>query len=269
MKKYLFLFLLLLIPVLVPCKLYAMDISVGATTWFAKVDQQFSSNFSGFDGETKCDPGFLYGPVLSVKFNDDFNLTFVYLYGKFDISEEDQLSGLTSKYKLKRKDSDLALNYRLNNYFKAFLGLKYIGFNISQQYKSANMGEITDIKHNGYGPGLGLSATFPITDNVFLFGTVSGFYLWGKESRGFLWDPPNSGTLEADSTDYGINSNLSIVYYIAPASTTISLGGRFQYIKTDYRNITIAPPRYEVDVDNSGKTKFYGITLTATYSFGI
>ena len=116
MKKYLFssLYFLLLISILVPCKLYAVDMSVGATTWYTWVDQEFASSLIAPDSAAKSDPGFLYGPVLSVKFNDDFNLTFVYLYGKFDIEQEAIFGGATysSKYKLKRKDSDLALNYR-------------------------------------------------------------------------------------------------------------------------------------------------------------
>jgi hypothetical protein len=85
-------------------------------------------------------------------------------------------------------------------------------------------------------------------------------YLWGDEKV-----VNKSQESKSDIKQYGINSSLSIAYYIAPASTVISLGGRYQYYKTVY---------YNIDIDDWGllhdyKDKFYGITLTATYSFSI
>ena len=181
----------------------------------------------------KNDPQFFYGPLLSVKFNDDFNLTFVYLYANYDLEYFNEM---------KRYDSDLALNYRLNDYLKIFAGIKYLGFKLPY----------SDMETYGYGPGLGLSATFPIADNLFLIGTLSGFYLWNKTEYEY-----SGGDDEKDKV-YGFNSTLSIAYYIAPASTVISLGGRYQYFK---------------QVPDEGgqefKNKFYGITLSATYSFNI
>ena len=227
-------------------KVYAFDITVGATTWYSWWDlEQKGQSYN-------IDPTFLYGPALSVRLNDDFNLTFVFLYGKFDM-EESHWDNSTppvkefQKFKLKRYDSDLALNYRLNEYFKVFAGVKYIN------YSFATGGHM---EHTGFGPGLGLSCAFPIVDNLFLLGTLSGFYLWAEEE-----DDGKNGRSSRDSKDYGINSNLSLAYYIAQASTTVSLGGRFQYMKIDKdkRN----------DNDSGNQTaKFYGVTLTATYTFG-
>jgi len=151
----------------------------------------------------------------------------------------DNSYSLPTEYKFKRKDSDLALNYRLNDYFKVFVGAKYLGFSHS-----------AGADFLAFGPGLGLSATFPITDNIFLLANLSGFYLWGEHK--------GSGN-KYDYNQYGINSTLSLAYYIAPASTTVSLGGRFQR----YKHV------YELDYLVDGDVKFYGITLTATYSFSI
>ena len=236
MKKILLLALVAVcIGIAIPNKAHAVDITVGATTWYAWWD----FNQEGMD----IDPTFLYGPALAVKFNDDFNLTFIYLYGKFDSTEKDDdpmKSEPVSKDKIKRSDSDLALNYRLNDFLKLFAGMKYMNFKSSGGFV-----------HGGYGPGLGLSATFPVAENLFLLGTFSGFYLWGNEEHG-------------DREDYkfkesGFNSSLALAYYIAPASTTINLGGRYQYFKTDYN-----------DSSQDGMShKFYGITLTATYTFSI
>ncbi|MCL2156182.1 MAG: hypothetical protein FWH53_10995, partial [Leptospirales bacterium] len=88
MKKFL---LFIAISIIIPCKLYAVDISAGASTWYAWYKPS---------GGDKVDPAFLYGPALSVKFNDDYNLTFVYYYGEYEYNY-----GRTSK----RHDSDLAL----------------------------------------------------------------------------------------------------------------------------------------------------------------
>jgi hypothetical protein len=194
MKKYLLLaFIAICIGIIIPCKIYAVDISVGATTWYSWWG-------GGAPDDSDVDPAFLYGPALSVKFNDDFNLTFVYLYGKYDMAGKDKNSGTTFKFKFTRSDADLALNYRLNGYFKAFAGIKYID--------SSAMG----FDWFGYGPGLGLSCTLPITENIFLLATLSGFHLWGEED--------NSHNGKSKNKSYGANSTLGLAYYIDPASTT-------------------------------------------------
>ena len=233
MKKFLVLAIMaIFIGIIVPSKVHAVDIAIGATTWYTWWDYKMIDG-----GTTKAidlDPAFLYGPALSVKFSDDFNLTFIYLYGKFDEK--------SYALKFKRNDSDLALNYKLNDYFKLFAGVKYMNFAFREGDNNYD--------HSSLGPGLGLSATFPVLENLFILANISGMYLWGyKEiSEG-----------KKDIKEYGINSTLSIGYYIAPASTVISLGGRFQYYKTDY----------DVYADLYEKHKFYGITLTATYNFSI
>ena len=230
MKKLILLtFTVISISGIIPCKAYAYDITVGAATWYTWWD------INSENGDTRSlGPSFLYGPAISLKFNDDFNLTFIYLYGKFDDNEAVNVS-------YKRVDSDLALNYRLNDYFKVFAGIKYMGF--------SKPGSI----HAGYGPGLGVSFTSPITnpiiDNLFLLATLSGLYTWGDEEDRF-------GD-KSDYNEYGLNSNLSVAYYITPASTTVTLGGRFQYFKTDYDDGAI------------NKHFFYGITLAATYTFSL
>ena len=227
-KSFLAFSLLIFILISTPAKLHAVDISVGAATWYTWWDWKSPGRGNFID----IDPAFLYGPVLSVKFSDDFNLTFVYLYGKFDA--QIPLYADTN-IKLKRSDLDLALNYRLNNYFKVFGGIKYMG------YKYLMDSDETD--HSGIGPGLGLSVAYPLVENLFLLANISGMYLWGSDD-GFKF------------IDYGINSGLSIAYYIVPASTVISLGGRFQYYK-------------EVNDYYTNTYKFYGATLTATYNFSI
>ena len=225
-------------------KAYAVDISVGATTWYAWWDWE---NTAAGARDPDVDPILFFGPVLSVKLNEDFNLTAVFLYGQTDAKFPDERD-----VKIKRSDFDLALNYKLNNYFKVFGGLKYLDYTYSfKSFWVTNDYFIPAVKFEEYGlgPGLGLSCTYPINDHLFLLGTFSGFYLWGEME--------NSGIRKENTEIYGINSTLSIAYYIAQASTAISLGGRFQYFISDD------------NIKGKKEDKFYGITLTATYSVSL
>ena len=272
MKKFLLLTsIAICISIITPHKLHAVDITVGAATWYTwwDFDQiQTDRDSRPAAWNLDADPAFLYGPALSVKFNDDLNLTFVYLYGKFDaegISDTGVSTLPTVNARIKRSDSDLALNYRLNDYLKLFAGAKYMNFKYSISFPHNTYDIDISIKHTGIGPGLGLNATFPVVDNLFLLGTLSGFYLWGNEKEDYYaWersprDIAKSSKYKFKFKEYGFNSTLSLAYYITPASTVISLGGRFQYVKTDYKDSSVG----------NGTHKFYGLTLTATYSFGI
>lgn len=219
----------------------AADITAGATTWYCWWDMKEEGS-----SKKELDPVFLYGPVMSVKLSDDFNISFVFLYGKFDMTEGDN----NTTRKLTRTDSDLALNYRLNNYFKIFVGGKYMG------YKQSGF------EHSGYGTGTGVSFVFPLWDNFFALGNMSGLYLWGKEKKD---SSINSGISANDKYhEYGTNSSLSLAYYIAPASVTLSLGGRYQFFKTKYEDTN------STDSTNTViKHHFYGFTGAATYTFSI
>ena len=243
-----FILLLLMMTAYAPSALKAADISVGATTWYSKWETPDSW---GFDFN---DPAFLYGPVLSFKFNEDYNFTFVFLYGQFEhtIKSDDGLGGtFETDIKADRYDSDAALNYRLNNYLKLFAGVKYMGYNYKIIYDSALGLDSYNADHKGFGPGGGLSAVFPIWDDFYILANISGMYLWGSQG--------GDDTTTDDYIEYGINTGASLAYYISAASTTISLGGRYQAYTTDA----------DYDCATKEKNKFYGATLTATYSFSI
>lgn len=209
----------------------AAEISVGATTWYAWWD---FDNTEDNQQDKTLGPELLYGPAMSVKFNDEFNLTFVFLYGKFEMENDESED-------VKRYDSDLALNYRLNTYFKIFAGGKYMAYKTN-----------TDFEHIGYGPGVGISAVLPLGSNFYVLGNISGMYLWGAED--------SSDSKKQTYNEYGMNSGLSLAYYIVPASVTLSLGGRFQYFKT-----VMDSSENTTDM----KHQFYGITAAATYSFSL
>ena len=265
MKKILFLtFIAISISIIIPHKLYAFDITIGATTWYAQSEQYYTQNKSAwFMNNTlvKSDPTFLYGPTLAVRFSNNFNLTFVYLFGNFETVKDDGSFKYKSKYR--RSDSDLALNYRLGDYFKVFAGMKYLSYDITP----GDTDEATFLikskdPHSSLGSGLGVSATLPIVGDLFILGTFSGLYLWGADKVAIGdTNGNNPRSVNLDYNEYGINSTIALAYYIAPASTVISLGGRLQYLIADYKDNAIYL--------DSIKFTIYGVTLTATYTFRI
>jgi len=263
MKKQILFKLFATLSLIIPCKLYALDMTVGATTWYAWGEQYNVQTGNAKNSLIESDPALLYGPALSVKFSDDFNLTFVFLYGKFNAVKND--GGTPEESQFSRIDSDLAINYKLSNYLKVFTGMKYLSYDIVPN----NDDTIFILKkiepHTSYGAGLGISATIPITGNLFGLATLSGLYLFGTDSfvkTGDMWlSPPELYNVKLAYNEYGFNSNISIAYYLAEYSTVISLGGRFQYLLADYK-----------DKDNAVALDYirfviYGVTLTATYSF--
>ncbi|MCL2025532.1 MAG: hypothetical protein FWG92_01855 [Leptospirales bacterium] len=165
------------------------------------------------------------------------------------------------KSKFTRIDSDLALNYRLNNYFKVFAGMKYLSYDIVPNNDTTKFGFEKINPHRSCGAGLGVSATIPITGNLFGFATLSGLYLLGNDrfATKDIWYPDDKQNLKIGYNEYGFNSNISIAYYIAQASTVVSLGGRFQYIIANYKGNDISLDYIRFII--------YGVTLTATYNF--
>ncbi len=176
------------------------------------------------DESSDMDNALLYGPALSFNFSDDFGLNAVFLMGDYDTEYD-------STYR--RYDADTSLSYRLNGYFKLFAGIKYMGYRVG----SDNL--------DSYGPACGLSGVLPLIDNFYLLANVSGVYMWSKFT----------GISENVKT-YGYNTSAAIAYYIAPASVTLSLGGRYQYIEYNME-----------DYDSKSKHKIYGVTASATYTF--
>ena len=274
MKKILLLtFIIICTGIIIPSKTYSADITIGATAWYA-----WGSRYENVREESirvnnnyAFDPALFYGPAVSVKLNNDFNLTFVYLYSKFDYIEnvyEDDGGSCFVEARIKRSDSDLALNYRLHDYIKVFIGAKYMAYEIKLSYDDIYRGHCdSQSKHTSIGPGLGLSGTYPVTDNIFILATVSGFYLYSageKFEDNKIYDDRNTKpvNITVGYNEYGINSTIQVAYYIAPAATVISLGARYQYFITDYYD-------YKPFMIDSIKNKIYGITLTATYTFSL
>jgi hypothetical protein len=250
MKK-LFMSLIVLMTIINTKQSQAIDITVGANTWYSWWDMNPGDSPDNFEYA----PAVLYGPALSVKINDDVGLNTVFLYGIYvgdysvyfdSLGEWRALPSETSRY-----DSDTSLSYRLSNNLKAFCGLKVTGYTFkTEAVPSLSMPDI-EVKNTAYGPALGLNGVFPLPESFFIITNGSLLYLFGKSDNSFKGS--------SDIRCPGYNVSASLAYYISPAAVTLSIGGRYQYLNWDA-------------VDNNGTDaahKFYGITAAATYSFSI
>ena len=132
------------------------------------------------------------------------------------------------------------------------MGVKYRRIEADSN-KGANLPVTIDsLKSNSIGPGLGLNAVYPLFANTYLIGTGAGLFAVRKAEYEL-----GGGNVKDNRYyhSYGYNLTCGIAYYISPASVVINLGGRYQCFM-DRK-------------DTSIKDSFYGITLTATYSFEI
>ncbi|HSV97448.1 MAG TPA: hypothetical protein VLM75_11025 [Spirochaetota bacterium] len=222
----LFMIALLLFPVAAG----AADLSVGGSVWYAWYSENQINN-----SDPSVDPTFLYGPVFALGFAPKWSLTAVFLYGVYDYP---MMSGETEP--LRRYDSDIALNYSINRYVKLFGGAKIMGYTFDSG------------SHYGVGPALGLGVTIPLSDSLFLLWNVSGVYGFGREEH--------DGGSSSDAREAGFNTTLSLAYYIESASTTITLGGRYQWFNINYE-------KDDPDEFPESNITFYGITFSAVYSF--
>ena len=237
--------------IIIPCKAYSFEGSIGPSIWYAtwyhageEIWDGSTSTGRHLYGEDNNGKTFLYGPALSIKLNDYYNVTFVYLFGQFSVTDRIWSYGYPSTdrnftSKINRNDADLAINGRFGDNFKLYCGVKYMSFSAGAY------------EHYGVGPGLGLVITLPVpmTENLFILFNAGGFYLYSSESSDY--------TAKVSCNDFGVNSTLSLAYYIDPIS--INLGYRFQYIKT----------AYDEGEEINHFNLFYGITLAVTYSFNI
>ncbi len=243
MKKLIFAILMTFSFIIFPFinKSSALEVSAGVATWYA-----WWENVNN-DSNMNLNPALLYGPIISLRFDESWSLAGVFLYGRFSGKDQEGEDGGPDK--ISRYDSDISLNYNINRYFKIFTGGKFMGFSWDENQ--------SDGKHWSAGPGLGLGATFPLTQSFYLLFNISGTYSWGKH------DQSNSGTSDDKSSvklnERGFNSTLSFAYYIASASTSINLGFRYHYFYIDYA---------ENDDHNKDEAhNFFGPTLSVVYSF--
>jgi hypothetical protein len=229
-KKFLLSTAVVLGLLLAAAPVQAVGVSAGASTWYA-----WWSYTPDPGGEFK--PGLLYGPVLGVDFAKHWSVTGVFLTG----SLEDPM------YKYRRYDSDTVVNYSITRWLKIFGGLKYIRFDYNATGTQPSMFGSADSSYRSMGPGGGIGLMLPLSNSLFAIANISGLYCFAKFREPGARD---------DARDIGYNITAALAWHIATASTTLTLGGRYQYLDSQYDT-----------VDYDSKTKFYGITFSAVYHF--
>ncbi|MFC1670817.1 hypothetical protein ACFL20_10535 [Spirochaetota bacterium] len=245
MKKCLAITLILtIIFFAIPIPSNAASMGIGVTTWTSWWDFEQDSQ------EDSPDIGhaFLFGPAVSIGISPKWKVSAVFLYGKFkpDVPavDENSTDGGGFPPELKRYDLDVTLSYILLDYFKIFVGGKFMGY------------EFEGGTHMSGGPAIGMGLTLNLVDNLYLLFNVSGMFLFGGQES-----ERSEGTFTADFYEAGVNSSLSLAYYFTPINTTLSIGFRHQFFKTIMKD----------DLENEGDQmhNFYGITIAAVFSFNI
>ncbi|HQG41943.1 MAG TPA: hypothetical protein PLE64_04460 [Spirochaetota bacterium] len=209
--KYVYCIGIVIISMCMVLPVYADDLGIGISAWYADWEMDNSSN-----PKKTMDPVLCIGPSLSYQFSETLSVTLVALFTpkKYEMPDEG-----SEDSKLRRYDSDLALNYQLNRYIKLFAGAKYLGFTFEGG------------KHHGAGPGAGIGFTIPIVYNFYFLGNASGLYLYGNH---------NDNSNDTNYNEYGYNLAGQLAYYFPSIGLTTSLGYRYQYIKSDYNTNNMA-----------------------------
>jgi hypothetical protein len=240
MKQFCYLVVLgIVVLIMSPSVSKGADVSVGATAWYAEWllrPTSTSNNNGGGTPKTTMGPEWMVGPALSVRFAQNWTLGEVFLYSatKYDMSSSGGGPG-----KLSRTDSDTTLNYNINRYFKIFPGVKYMRFSYTGGH------------HQSVGPGFGVGATLPLTDNLFVIVNGSGSYLFG--------DHKDQGASSVGFREYGYNTTAGLAYYVESISTTINIGYRYQFFHTKFDNHNSGND----DLDHT----FRGFNMSVIYSF--
>jgi len=166
---------------------------------------------------------------------------------------------------------------KITDTFKFYFGIKYQRYEIEEERKVEfyDMTGVLFDQHivdydetgNGIGSGAGIGITQRLFDNFFILANVSAILMWNNLDR---TTTRNDNTAFSPNIDYninfitwGANTNASIAYYIAPASVTLAIGGRYQHLRYNQQN-----GKYKRDLDGN-TDNFYGITFSALYGFEI
>ncbi len=259
----------------------AAGMGIGMTTWFVWWKPYFTLDTGASMSIKKKytnNPNFLYGPVLTFYLPKHFTITTTFLYGEFPIKKDEvqviyiYLYPYHTKYLIKRYDSDSAITYSFTRFFSMSLGFKYTKF----KYVSKESTTLPDYlymekrnkQYDEYAPALGFGFTIPLVDKtlyLIMNGSVIFNFVTLKEtSVSFIWMPTYSfGGPNKPITQHlyriGMNSALSLAYYVDAINTTFSIGFRYQMFKM-------------LNTDSTTQVKlnklydhFYGITAAVIY----
>lgn len=304
--------LALFLPSLAPA---STNISIGGTAWYVWWKPAWADNKSAFLYQFKETSGYWFedsrdfkrssaamaGPIISIGFLDRWTISSVVVIGTMDfytrgfaqgIDLYNETSGLTNKgysRHVLKWDSDTTLGFTPHRYIKLYAGFKAQGYRyreITHFYDLSafpavyvDHAENTD-SVNCYGPGMGIGATVPLVENLYLLANLSGVFLWCVEKS----DLNLNRTYGLDSTgfvlsyihlprgkfiSYGGTASLSLAYAISKINTTLALGGRYQLLYNRQRSGNILHNDVTMNIIDRQYDHFFGVTFSVIYTFTI
>ncbi len=260
----------------------AVDLTVGASVWYAWWQFSSKETYDSVSNDDR-DSGFMYGPILSVKFNDTWALSTRFMTGSFGFAETigydyENASDFVHRDKTYKFDSDTIVTYSVTRMFRIFGGVKWMGYNWYQKVYYVNIDgypvfESTKSYESTVGPGLGVGFSVPLADSLFLMINVNGLYTVGTETMTtstYYYDiaeSSKSGPVVQvfDLVSWGGNGDIAVAYYLQSAKTTLSLGFRYQQLKVIGRDRKEYLNTNDPFMERDTQDVFYGVTFTALY----
>ncbi len=250
-------------------QVYALDVSVGATLWYAWWNPTYDDMLADPPAYTtsgnyfKMDPAFMYGPMFSVNFGQAWKISATGLFGQYKYN-----AGWTNTTQPRRRyitgeefkwDSDITLQYSLMQYLHVYFGIKYQGYTAETRFDTystltgelLNTLEFDKVKYHQYGPGVGVASSVNIVWSLYMTGSFSiiGEYATDDNDKG-----------SADYWVYGFNALAGVSYYIEGIHTTVSIGAKYQLFR-----YTGQDGNEENEKSDGLYDHFYGFYCTVIY----
>jgi len=247
---------------------HAVDTGIGINSYYSYWEPAHLGNYQNL----KVEPVFLVGPSLVITFYERYTIGAQALFNTYQPQIEYSIKDVVTpdvevETTYDRKEIELSLMYSINDKLRVFGGFKLISYEVKGGKDSISLpaGYTNDINYWDnemwlYGPGAGISYSWFF--NRGLSATLSTAFLYFKlESQQYILTE-NGMVIGEERVTYeynGIGNNTSLVfsYYIPSIDSSISIGGRCQYLK--YFNQSESP---EIGSDLN-----YGITLSVMYYF--
>ncbi len=248
-RRIIFIISLLLIFPFLSAGAEEMKFSAGIYNYYAVWQPSWRGEYNNY----KNDNLFLQGPVVSLSFMDNWNLSLLVIGSLFIKSESSyDLAGSTGSFgafnvhretTVDRADIDLALSRRVVGRMRIFAGIKY--FMISENDDGHSTIDNSSY-HFGFSEGTGYQVLSPALGVMYSRPVAGGLSVsFGTSCLAFKTKitilkayESSPGEVKIDDRTginkynaIGNNSSIGLVYYFDSLGTTISLGGRFQVIK--------------------------------------
>jgi len=269
---------------------FSIDFIVGARggyfVWKPYFQEMEGSGVENVDDGT----GALYGPALSIIFNDDFTFSSTALFGvqstywiDDDISKAwgpDTIQSTGTFFgETNRVDLDSALSYRISHNIKVFFGYKYqyTETELKGTFLADDIDELYVIdvlvKCPSHGPALGVGYSQAMGTNFFVSTNFSGLFMFSKynyaKDSGKIYNVNGAEINQSSSYDEGgtifdmknIGLNVEPTIGMNIGGIVSTLGLRFQWMATKFDDPPIWAP------NNWMNDFLYGVFVGALYQF--